>query len=153
MKNHLGRDVIPRRRQSASGKRASDPRGSWTRVPRTCKSGLLLNPFARRTRYNSVILQLFAAVVCGHIVRSALCSSSQLQSSGDETDIVIARSMYILRQHCRQYVASPSSFPARGISAPPPSVIGLTGLEMEQPGQVRVTGRVSIKGNGVTSVA
>src|ERR1035437_6661209 len=59
--------------------------------------------------YNSVIIQLLAAVVCAHIVRSALRSSSQLQSSGDATGMVIARRMYFLRQHCGQYVASPSS--------------------------------------------
>src|ERR1035437_6046320 len=102
--------------------------------------------------YNSVIIQLLAAVVCAHIVRGALRSSSQLQSSGDATGMVIARRMYFLHQHCGQYVASPSLFQPVGVRGSSLGV-GLTARDMEQPAQVMAIGRVSIIGHGGTSVA
>ena len=116
--------------------------------------GGIFSSLPRRTSraYNSVIIQLLAAVVCAHIVRSALRSSSQLQSSGDATGMVIARRMYFLRQHCGQYVASPSFFQPVGVRASPLGV-GLTARDIEQPAQVMVIGRVSIIEQGGTSVA
>src|ERR1039457_5014319 len=116
--------------------------------------GGIFSSLPRRTSraYNSVIIQLLAAVVCTHIVRSALRSSSQLQSSGDETGIVIALRMYFLRQHCGQWVASPSLFQPVGVRGSPLGV-GLTARDMGQPAQVMVIGRVSIIEQGGTSVA
>ena len=57
--------------------------------------------------------------------------------------MVIARRMYFLRQHCGQYVASPSFFQPVGVRGSPLGV-SLAARDMEQPAQVMVIGRVSI---------
>jgi len=57
--------------------------------------------------------------------------------------MVIARWMYFLRQHCAQYVTSPSFFQPEGVRASLLGV-GLVARDIEQPAQVIVVWRVSI---------
>jgi hypothetical protein len=69
--------------------------------------------------------------------------SSQEQSSGDETGMVIVRRMYLLHQHFGQYMASTLFFQPVGVRGSPLGV-GLTARDIEQPAQVMVIGCVSI---------
>jgi hypothetical protein len=48
------------------------------------------------------MIQLEASVVSRHMSRRVLCSSSQLQSSGELTGIEMARKMYRSRQQSGQ---------------------------------------------------